>query len=616
MAEDKNLLEKLKDKAKATAEGLKRQYGIGITSNPWPQTEYQPVLGLNSNYKTKGFLPSHKIAPVREEGEDGESGKSKVSKYGNYRYKDWKGQLLTPETNLDGRDIDKFSKSREIPKSDEKLSENPYSTRDFYSIFNDNATDYFKHGLQILDGKNGILGSDRGTPFENNDPVIFGFEIIFDDISSPLLNGAIDDFLNNYSGISEISSKRPVYEDFKKQFSKFFKTRGSINENDTQNFSLSKSRLTSEAESTNGQGINILQPGKSAYMAYYLKKISGLNSLIEKNTPKDKSFLVNYNTDVIKLNFLEDTSLSIGTLNHLYKLLYWSRPNGKSLIPENLLRFNCEIIISEIRNFKRVKKILNSTTDFDKPKLQIVKDNVSRHIYSLRECQFYFNNTPHSDEVDMSATPTTYDDYQIQFDYKYSTNKLERFMPTSNGDGQYIGYNRGAIWKTGNKGSGTSNRSNSTLTSIPKFYTANETFLSKAGEDGKFILSIPEENRSRERFNNDNLNDLENLKQRSNSFAKDLKNTFEDVAIRSASRELQTFVNTRTAILNRTLNKILDASGVTGMRPPRNVYTDRPLNAGERIFYDVRGEVIEFLGNSAAGALGGGGFTGGGLSSR
>ena len=85
-------------------------------------------------------------------------------------------------------------------------------------------------------------------------------------------------------------------------------------------------------------------------------------------------FLTDYNKDVIKLNFLEDLSATMGTLAHLYKLLYWSRPNGKGLIPENLLRFNCDIIVSECRNFNRVRKAANTSGD-----LEIIKDNVKLH---------------------------------------------------------------------------------------------------------------------------------------------------------------------------------------------------------------------------------------------
>lgn len=601
MAEDKNLLDKLRDKAVATAEGLKEQYGIGTTSNPWPQTEYQP-LGLGSSYKTKGFLPSDKIEPLNREGEEGANGRSRINKLGNYEYKDWRGHLLNPAKQNDGVEHDKFKRSIRIPKSDNELVDSPYSTRDYYSIFNDNTTDYFKHGLQIINGENGVLGSTPGTSFENNDPVIYGFEIIIDNISSPLLNGSIDDFLNNYSQVNEIASRRPVYEDFKKQFIKFFKTNGTVLQRNTDNASISKARNSATPESVNEQGIGITQPGKEAYMAYYLKKVGGLDKLVEKNTPTEKNYLVDYNKDVITLDFLEDTSQSVSTLAHLYKLLYWSKPNGKGIIPENLLRFNCDIIVSEIRNFKRVKKALNNTEDGSQSQLEIVKDNISRQIYSLRECQFYFNGMPHPNDIDITSTPSIYDSYTMQFDYKYSSSKLERFMPTPNGNGQYVGYDGGAMWKTGNRGSNLS---------VPRFYTTGVNSFNKTGTDGRFILSKPEDGRTERTFNPESLDDLDSFKRSSTISSKDLKGRLEDVAIRSATRELQSFVNTRTAILNKTLNKILSASGVVGVRPPRNVYTDRPLNAGERVFYDVRGDLINFLGNAAGNALGGGGIIGG-----
>jgi hypothetical protein len=142
---------------------------------------------------------------------------------------------------------------------------------------------------------------------------------------------------------------------------------------------------------------NLYQSGKRAYLNYYLKKVTGLGNLVESNTPSAKKYLTDYNKDVITLNFSEDLTLSMGTLAHLYKLLYWSKPNGKGLIPENLLRFNCNIVVSEVRNFKRVIKAVGSND------LKVIKDNVSRYIYSLRECQFYFNTMPHNSEVDLGT---------------------------------------------------------------------------------------------------------------------------------------------------------------------------------------------------------------------
>ena len=127
-----------------------------------------------------------------------------------------------------------------------------YSTRDQYLLFNDSSTDYFKHGLHILYNKTPIRSDknsreswdgfesgtpqrlsqvlentkgDGGTPYENNDPVIFGFELIMDSVTSPLLNGSVEDFIDQFSRISEIAVRKLVIADFKKQFAKLFKTR-------------------------------------------------------------------------------------------------------------------------------------------------------------------------------------------------------------------------------------------------------------------------------------------------------------------------------------------------------------------------------------------------------
>ena len=605
MAEDRNLLDKIKDKAGATAEALKKQYGIGSSSgNPWPQTQYISGLELiYPNYKTRGFLPPTSI-PV-----------DNPQTIGQYTFTDWRGvKLKLEEVNIQDK-RDKFDESLSIPKVD--LSNSPYSTRDMYLIFGDNTTDYFRHGLQVIDNLNPVyddgtsgnlrLDTFKSTPFENNDPVMFGFEVIIDDISSPLLNGSILDFLNNYSSINEISSRIPVYEDFKQQFTKFFKTK-SIVRIDESRIGITRMRESGYPEAENNKGI--FQSGKKSYLGYYLKKVAGLEKLIESNTGAAKKYLADYNKDVISLSFTEDVSLSLGTLAHLYKLLYWSKPNGKGLIPENLLRFNCDIIVSEVRNFKRVRKAIDSNN------IEVIKDNVSRYIYSLKECQFYFNTMPHDNEIDLGGIKT-FDNYTIQFDYKYSTAKFERFVPTSGGDGQYVGYDGGAIWKIGNPGEresrGGTQSSISGDTSIPRFFTVGQNSLNQNGVKDSLVVSIPENNLFKNTFVEDQTEQttseedskgFEKFKKNSKVKAKELKGIVEDQAIKSAQRELQSFVNTRVALLNKTLNKVLNSTGITGIRPPKNIYTDS-IGPGGRIFYDVRGEVLNFLGDSLGGAIGG-----------
>lgn len=636
---------------------------------PWPQGTVNPGLS-----NTSGFLPPLLISPLKnfkhndDVSELNNNSSDLVSdvdklpnkqKYGEYEYEDWIGQKITPNGLITLDTKDRFNESRNLPKTTSELEKSPYSMRDSYLIFNDNSTDYFKHGLQVLNNLTPIenpengnsnlrLGQFNSTPSENSDPVMFGFEIIIDDISSPLLNGSVNDFLNNYAGIYEIGSKIPVYEDFKQQFIKFFKTKSTVKVNlDREGLSNSDAIY---AASENSKSLR--QNGKKAYMSYYLKKVSGLSNLAESNTSETKKYLADYRKDVITLEFNEDVSLSLGTLTHLYKLLYWSKPNGKNLVPENLLRFNCDIIVSECRNFNRVVKGIENGN------VEVIKDNVSRYVYSLRECQFFFNKMAHGDDIDMSNI-SIFETHNISFDYKYSTVKFEKFIPSGN-LGKYVGYDGGAIWKIGNPGARTTRGTQSTNASVdislPKFYTNGGNKLGQNGVSQPFVLNtfgikLPNtpdgftqdekiDSLENSKTSNSNLSSLKNSvlgdksikdqvnkitsenKSKLNSIVKGktlsqltekaapvLGNYIErlkDKTIKSAKRELSMLVNGRVNLLSRTLNKLaIGFVGGRGVSPPQNIYTDKggPLetalgNLKDRFFYDIRNELTNFTGDS------------------
>lgn len=638
----------------------------------WPQVYRNPSTGLGD---TLGFLPVLLIPPNKDfKNPNPDSVNPKILI--NYEFSDWLGQKITSDGLIPVETRDRFEESKNLPKTKEDLKTLPYSTRDSYLIFNDSGTDYFKHGLQVLNhltpienpinGKSDLrLQQFKNTPFENQDPIIFGFEVVIDGVSSPLLNGSVADFLNNYNMISEIRSKIPVYEDFKQQFIKFFKTTGSITINNEQ-VNLSKTK-TGYAHSDSPK--SLFQSGRQAYMSHYLKKVEGLNLLTESNEAEKKKYLVDYRKDVIKLDFSEDVSMSLGTLAHLYKLMYWSKPNGKSLVPENLLRFNCDIIISEVRNFNRVRKAV------DNGDLEVIKDNLSRYVYSLKECQFYFNSMPHPTGIDLSETTKTHDVTTLEFDFKYSTVKFEKFMEGNNGFGQYVGYDGGAIWKIGNPGERQSRGTASTTdTSLPKFYTVGGNKFRQNGVTTPFLINsygrglpgeevIPQKRdleaikidsiksnatgatisttstqsindilRSRvvvpdkkgptfierlkdagKRAGEGAINSLEQNLKGSNSpmnFIERLKeSTKSNVKVQIAN-----LVNNRVNLLSRTINKLgIDFVGGKGVRPPKNVYLpdqgalgNALSNVSDRFFYDVRNDLFDFAGGALSSFLNGG----------
>jgi hypothetical protein len=478
-------LANMQAQAAYTQDNLK-SYGVALdvlktAPKDWPQNQIQP------GFKTRGMLPSILLQPTLET----TGGKKKVEP--GYEYEDWRGQKLKYEgdniTSL--KTEDRYKLTKDFPINPDDLDETPYSMRDIPLIFGDSRMDYFRHGLQTIDNltpiENPINGNStlrldqfKATPFENNDPVMYGFEIIIDSVSSPLLNGSILDFINQYTSINEIAVKKQVYEDFKNQFVKFFRTNGGVKIDSAQTTITRTETKSTGAESNT----NIFWPGKKSYLGYYIKKIGGLDNLVETNKGDVYKYLSDWKKDFITLDFLEDVSLSVGTLTHLYKLLYWSRPQGKLMIPENLLRFNCEIIISECRNFNRTRKNLQSGN------LEILKDNLSRYIYSLRECQFWFDKMPHPNEVSIGGDgPTVYENYTMQFDYKYATTKLERFVPAG-GWGAYVGYNGGSIWKIGNAGGrgGTV----SVDSSAPKFFTVGKSDIlpNENGVNIPYVLKV------------------------------------------------------------------------------------------------------------------------------
>lgn len=642
------------------------------------------IKGGGTKRYDPGFLPASFLS---KQIIDKKIGKGKINEYSWNEDNAWVGHLLNSHIESDW--YNEFSKSfvsldtkKRIDETTMPVENEPYSARDFLIRFNDQRTDYFRHQLHLdgytdlKSGKNSReswngsgdsfrLGSYPGTSYENSDPVIYGFEIVFDTFSSPLLNGSVEDFIEQFSYVSEIASRAIVIDDFKRQFIKLFRTKGSLNlsnktyssdnvlintQRDGQNMASNTEGNLYEKANADSQ-TNLYRPGKKAYLGYYLQKIAGLANLSESNTAEKKKYLADYGKDIITLSFIEDVSATMGTLAHLYKLLYWSKPNGKNIIPENLLRFNCDIIISECRNFNRVRKSVN-TGD-----LEIVKDNVSRYIYQLRECQFYFDKMPHEDSIDMGALKH-HETYDVSFDYKYSATKFEKWVPSKAkpGDGKkpenfgkYVGYNNGAIWKIGNKGMrGTAFKDGQFIIddkSVPKFYTVGTNTLRENGVNKPIIMdaykinsvetdgaeaapipgtssdetptTIPIAKGSNSEVEGDGEskgNKKEERKKKTkeglDKFGENSKKVATNIAKGAAKyvfNEVNSQINTRAKMLEATINKARNLLGLGGLKnPPKNVYPKPYSPNSFGIFFDVRKELFNFVGEEVAGIIGGG----------
>jgi len=461
--------------------------------------------------------------------------------------------------------------------------------------FNDTRTRDFIHGLDgndqysrivpdsNLTSNNIYLGSFISSDRENEDPTILGFDFIIDRVNSPLFNGAINDFIGRFNS-TEIASRSSIYNDFLNHFNKFFYF--------------------------NSSGDNLPAGGKKK--AYYLKKITGLNRLMEQNTSSEtkKSFVV-YNTDKIKLTLMEDVSQSMGYLSSLYKALSWSRLNGKQIIPPNLLRFNVNVVVTEIRNYTR---LVNYQTE-SSTTIRAYADLISKYTYTLYDCQFFFPNMPHSDLLNMEVNAgTTLTDYDIEFDYKFSTMRFDKFnFDLANRTGDSIRVNNDFIDNklTNPKKIGSIDtnrfRSNGFSLELLTNLIKKESFY-EYGPEAKFDpFRIPSTTDSlkdlKDRANK--LNQLrptnllkDEIEKASRSGRFNLPRTIrllvEDLSI-AAAAEINRRIVIQARLLNKTLENIRNSNPLTSrMSPPRNIYLEEQLS----LRTDLIGAARNFVGRS------------------
>ena len=500
----------------------------------------------------------------------------------------------------------------------------------------------FKFGLE-----NPYRGPEVGTPHDNEDPLFLGFEVIIDVPNSPLFNGQAAYFIEKFSGAnSEIKSRGQIVNQTIYELSKFFKLNA-----EPGYIQFSDSAMS-----------EVLLSTPYTQKRHYVKKISGLDKLVESNTPSAQSAFVKYRNDLIRLSFYEDTTLNLGTLASFYKLLYWSRINGKNVIPENLLRFDCTIIASEVRNFTRVVKAANGVDGFGPNALQTLKENVSRYSYQLYECQLFFDKMTHGDIIDIGggslASPES---LEVSFSYKFSTMKFERYDFTSDkykfvdnsqnipqkvtsknankaiitGD-EIIPYNEGGFTPLNNGylgkdlGDITNGAFSQELSSIVGDRSNEDDKLRAELTSGDLGLSLNGLKNEQKRtiyadsFNKPLSEDEMNSAKKSGSLYGGVSDTTQDESEiplnkdggilakagekllqnvkKAALNEAQRQLNNQFRLVNNSLDKIRNSFGIGRMSEPTNVYKNPP---GGQFFYDVKNSLRNFGGDVLGGLLGG-----------
>ena len=318
------------------------------------------------------------------------------------------------------------------------------------------------------------LASYLRTHRNNEDPTILGFDFHISLPNSPIFNGTLDKFLkDNSSDNIELANRMLLLGEFQQHLLSFFKTWAPNNvsenlpsvgqfltfDNNRELGSTKNQTLTGGLFDGNGYN-NTRDTSKdfmdmirgSATKAYYIQSISGLDKLNESNDFGSGKRFVEWGKDFITLTLNEDISQNMGYLASLYKNLAWSRERGRLAIPENLLRFEAVLDITEIRNYVRVyksKEAVPTTTDGGnvplptggaEAKFREIADYTSKYRYFLHECQFFFDKMPHGDTLNNSVQSEALKGLDLKIYFKHSNLRFMKFIPPSNIDVQNDDY--------------------------------------------------------------------------------------------------------------------------------------------------------------------------------
>jgi hypothetical protein len=444
------------------------------------------------------------------------------------------------------------------------------------------------------------LSNYSGTPYDNEDPVYFGFEIAINTQTSPLFNGELEKFIDQFGGnYSEIESRRLIINQFKNEILRYFRFNPGLSL--TERYDALNNIIATD---TYGLGL----PPKPK--KYYVKKITGLSKLIESNTTDTKKSFVEYGKDKLTITFYEDTTLNLGTVASLYKLIYWSRLRGKSIIPENLLRFDCEIIVSELRDFVKLQRSNNM--------LQVLKSNLSRYRYQLFECQFWFDKMSHPDSIDITETLKSTDTYDVEMDFKYSNMIFERYDPSSL---SYVRLRNGTIDPLANFGGSAStsreyinrtlndNNDAEVILAEHNILGSGLTFSSNqpvpivnvSYPSSSYVISSLQQNQKTNLYNTTKLpNPSAGSVVRGTDVYGEAANQLIQNLKSAALNEAQRGLNAQFALLNNSLDKIRNSFGIGRIPAPTNVYNIPP---GGQFFFDVQNSLRDFAGDVLTGLI-------------
>lgn len=169
--------------------------------------------------------------------------------------------------------------------------------------------------------------------------------------------------------------------------------------------------------------------------SYYITSVGGIADLDKVYTISGDDAKIEFAK--LKFKMREDVKLSARNLYFLFNSLKMHRRSGKLLIPENLLRFNLWIKISEIRNFTSLRFAIENGANQDV--IDAIKRDVTAIYYYVQDCNFDFSKL-HKETYSVDNTLEYEDlDFEIAFRRAHRVFKPTLLKAEQSGEGAIYG---------------------------------------------------------------------------------------------------------------------------------------------------------------------------------
>lgn len=255
-----------------------------------------------------------------------------------------------------------------------------------YRSLVDGNQDVFRYGLATLEQ----------STYE--DPTYIGFTIELDETSA-LFNDVLPFLEKHASTRAEMKARIPVYNEFIRRVKQVFNSQESIvSPNDKTEF----------------------------IKQHYINSVAGLDTLTKK--------MISWREDKLSFVMHEDIGLYSSYLAYLYNNLVYSYENGRVIIPENLVKFNCYIKMSEVRSLTSVKNLISNNAS-ERAIANALKNSVTSIIYKLYDCEYdFFNSRPFENEIAQSGIDTPQPIHSlVSFDMYFKSVSRQIYTPLING---------------------------------------------------------------------------------------------------------------------------------------------------------------------------------------